>query len=189
MKVYFYSCKKNINTYLLINEASKEAILIDPCDIPQYFIEKLENEHLSLKAVCITNPNLKEIKRGVRTWQNIYNFSVFEPSNIFDNSINCTKGLQLSSFNVEVFYIRTNPHSFCMYKIENTLFTGQSLLASILQSYSHNEIVINKTKNFDENTIIFPLSGPPTTLKNLNKQNKAQANFNQNTLCTLNSVR
>lgn len=177
MKVYFYSCKKNINTYLLINETPKEAILIDPCNIPQYFIEKLENEHISLKNVCITNSTIEEIKRGVRTWQNIYDFSVFEPSNIFDDNINCTKELQLSSFNVEVFYIKTNPYSFCMYKIENTLFTGQSLLASIFQSYSHNEILINKIQNFDENTIIFPLSGALTTLKNLNKQKQNLSKF------------
>jgi hypothetical protein len=167
MKVYFYSCKKNINTYLLINETSKEAILIDPCIIPKYFIEKLENEHLSLKAACITNTNLEEIKRGVKTWQNIYNFSVFEPSNIFDDNINSTKELQLSSLNIEVFYIRTNPNSFCMYKIENTLFTGQSLLTSIFQFSSNKTQIRDKLQTFDKNITVFPLSGPPTTVKNL----------------------
>ena len=64
MKIYFYSCKKNINSYLIIDETSKEAILIDPCDIVQYFIEKLENTKCILKAVCVTNSNIEEIK----TW-------------------------------------------------------------------------------------------------------------------------
>jgi len=166
MKIYFYSCKKNINSYLIIDETSKEAILIDPCDIVQYFIEKLENTKCILKAVCITNSNIEEIKRGVKNWQNIYDFFVFEASNLFGRSIDCIKPIQLSSINMVAFFIKAHSRSSCMYKIENALFIGQSLLASILQPFSLNKTK-NKLQGIDENTIIFPLSGPPTTAKNL----------------------
>lgn len=170
MKIYFYSCKKNINTYLLINESSKEAILIDPSDIPKYFIERIENEHILLKAVCITNQNIEEVKRGLKTWQNIYAFQTFEQSSLFNGTLDCLRTIQFSSFNMEVFSIKNRNETFCMYKFENALFTGQSLLASIFQFSFLNEIAIkDKMEDFDEQTMLFPFSGPPTTLKTLRK--------------------
>ena len=177
MKIYFYSSKKSINSYLLTNEASKEAILIDPCDISEYFIEKLENEHLTLMATCITRPNIEEVKRGVKTWQKISNFSVFELSNLFSDSLDFIKNFKLSSFNIEAFRIKDDSSAFCMYKIENILFTGQSLLASIFQPVFSNKIdtedrIEDKVRCFtqcsNKETIIFPFSGPPTGIKNLN---------------------
>ena len=168
MKIYFYSCKKNINSYLLISEASKEAILIDPCDIPEYFVKRLENAHISLKAVCITNQNIEEIKRGVKTWQKIYDFLTIEPCTLFKDPKHNLKTLQLSSFNIEAFYVENQRHNFCMYKIENCLFIGQSLLTLNLQPSPINKPPIkNKMKDFDDHTVIFPFSGPPTLLKNL----------------------
>ena len=168
MKIYFYSCKKSINSFLLVNEASKEAILIDPTDIIEHFVKKLENEHYILKAVCITNSNIEEVKSGVQIWQSIYNFKSFEHSNLFSDSIESTKIFQFSSFDIEAFSIKHNVKNFCMYKIENILFTGESLLASIFQSSSFNELIIkDKMKDFDEHTIIFPFSGPPIALKTL----------------------
>lgn len=168
MKIYFYSCKKSINSFLLINEASKEAILIDPTDIIEHFVKKLENEHYILKAVCITNSNIEEVKSGVQIWQSIYNFKSFEHSNLFSDSIESTKIFQFSSFDIEAFSIKHNVKNFCMYKIENVLFTGESLLASIFQSSSFNELIIkDKMKDFDEHIIIFPFSGPPIALKTL----------------------
>ena len=152
MKIYFYSSKKSINSYLLTNEASKEAILIDPCDISEYFIEKLENEKIS-------------------------NFSVFELSNLFSDSLDFIKNFKLSSFNIEAFRIKDDSSAFCMYKIENILFTGQSLLASIFQPVFSNKIdtedrIEDKVRCFtqcsNKETIIFPFSGPPTGIKNLN---------------------
>ena len=166
MKIYFYSCKKNINTYLLINEATCEAILIDPTDLPEYFIKKIETEHCILKAVCITNPNIEEIKRGVKTWQNVYDFVVFEPYNIFNDSVDYIKSIQFSSFDMESFLIKNKSGMSCMYKIENALFTGQSLLTLIFQFYSTKETFV-KMKDFDENTVLFPLSGPLIALKTL----------------------
>lgn len=187
MKIYFYSCKKNINTYLLINEALKEALLIDPCDIPEYFIKKLENGGYTLKGVCITNPSIEEIKYGVKTWQNVYDFAIFNPSTSSKSNINDSKVIQFSSFKIEVFCIKSSIRKFCMYKIENALFTGQSLLTSIFQFSSSNEVVIkNKMKDFDEYTIIFPLSGPPTALKNL-KERELKQNLNEK-YCTLTNV-
>ncbi|MGP1521607.1 MAG: MBL fold metallo-hydrolase [Treponema sp.] len=176
MKIYFNSSKKSINTYLLIEESSKDAILIDPCDISEYFIEKLENENISLKAVCITNSSIEETKRGLKTWQNIYDFPVFKQSNLFSNDIGFIKSFQISSFNIEAFCIKRNSKTFCMYKIENALFTGQSLFASIFQPSSINKVNTkhklqnDRTQSFDEHIIMFPFSGPPTTLENFIKK-------------------
>ena len=168
MKIYFYSCKKNINSFLLINEASKEAILIDPTDVIEHFIKKLENESYILKAVCITNSNIEEVKRGVKTWQSIYDFKLFEHSNLFGDVIESVKTFQLSSFNIEAFSVKKSAkEKFCMYKIENALFTGKSLLASILHSSFNDALIKDKLNNLDEHTIIFPFSGPPIALKTL----------------------
>ena len=168
MKIYFFSCKKSINSFLLINEASKEAILIVPTDIIEHFIKKLENGSYILKAVCITNSNIEEVKRGVKTWQSIYDFQVFEHSNLFTDAIESIKTFQLSSFNVEAFSVKKSvKEKFCMYKIENALFTGKSLLASIFHPSYSDALIKDKLSNCDEHTIIFPFSGPPIALKTL----------------------
>ncbi|MGP1438445.1 MAG: hypothetical protein ACTTKH_05175 [Treponema sp.] len=168
MKTYFYSCKKNINMYLLINEELKEAILINPSMIVEYFIKKLEDAHIKLKALCIMNPEIEEIKKTVATWKKIYDFSIYEPSTVFQHIGNDIEKARfnISSFNIEAFAIKKANKTCCMYKIENSLFTSQSLLNSIL---TFNVCKPNTVENKVQ-TILFPLSGPPTTLKNLNPE-------------------
>ena len=67
MKVYFHlNIEGFSNCYVVVNEKSKESIIIDPGKITKELISQIEEQHLKLVAVLITHNHSSHI-HGLKT--------------------------------------------------------------------------------------------------------------------------
>ena len=174
MKLYFYSSRANINSYFIVNEDvnSKDGILIDPTHINEHFIEKIESEGVLLKLVLLTNANHPYILHGIRSLQKIYNFEIFSLSAREQMKRGQSFIYENGSFQIEAYPIKMNGKDVCMYKIGTLLFTGLPFLDGFLLPSDPSfleKIERERLKDFwlslSEQTLCFPLSGPPFTIK------------------------
>lgn len=174
MKVYFYSGKDNINSYLLINEITKDAIIVDPTNISEHLIFKIEQEHFLLRLALITNPQIEAIVTGLSALKKIYDFDIFcgkEQKKTKHRTDMMQPINKFGSMSIEVFSSKLNCDDICMYKIDNVIFTGMVLLDSFFRGESSfvEKSWINKIREMlfglDEHIFLFPLSGPPATIK------------------------
>ena len=179
MKIYFYANKNNINTYFIVNELQKEGILVDPINIQEHLIKKIEAEHIALKGCLATNATLDSVNRGISTLQNLYSFHLHTPNFCKTNNDSFYSSIKKQTFNIasfciEEFPIRLQNKNICMYKIGDAIFSGLFFLDCLLplEKFQLPELFGRKAlKNIlfgmNENTLLFSLSGPPTTIKTL----------------------
>ena len=77
MKIYFHLNEGGFsNCYLVVDEVSNQAIIIDPGKITKEIIARIEDNHLNLAAVLITH-NHGSHADGLRTLRKIYSPKVF----------------------------------------------------------------------------------------------------------------
>lgn len=167
------------NSYTIISENSseKEAIMIDPCIINTGMINQIEKENAVLKYVLLTHSHPSHIK-GLSTLCKIYNLKVFaaDPNlnySIDQNSemINGDGKITLKNFEIEYFSIPGHSPDSMVFKIENIIFTGDTLINGMLGSTSckySEELLVKKIaaklSHLNPNTIVMPGHGCPSTL-------------------------
>lgn len=175
MKVYFHiDLEAFSNCYAVINEKSKKAIIIDPSKITEQMIEKIEGENLEISAVLITHNHAGHIK-GLKTLQKIYDVAVYAADlEIASSPASVIKGdgmIRISGTNISYFSVPGHSTDSMVYKIENILFTGDTLEAGIIaptnSSYAKKTLITGiRTKILTqyEDTIIMPGHGPITSV-------------------------
>lgn len=185
MKVYFHLNEGGFsNCYLVVNEISNQAIIIDPGKITKDIIARIEDNHLNLAAVLITH-NHGSHADGLRTLRKIYSPKVFaadwavaadDTTVISGDGMTEIEGMQIS-------YITIPGHTSdsVVYGIGSILFTGDVLLSGEIgkTNSSYSEYILRSNieqKIFSQldSTILMPGHGPPSTL------GAAKAIYNQN---------
>jgi glyoxylase-like metal-dependent hydrolase (beta-lactamase superfamily II) len=175
MKVYFHMNQESFaNCYLVVNEKTREALLIDPCKINPVLLNQIEDEKYTLAAVLITH-NHPGHCRGLKTLRKIYSpriyaahYGVAEASTIVlkDSGVFVEAGLTVGFASVP-------GHSFdsIYYRIGNALFTGDALTAGLIGStdsgYAKQTLVSHikaKILCAGDCDIIMPGHGPPSTI-------------------------
>ena len=92
MKIYLHlDFEKLTNCYLVVNEETKQAIIIDPCKIANQLIAQIEEGNYDLMAVFITHKHENHY-RGLKTLKKIYDFSVYAADNELSTDKNVLKG-------------------------------------------------------------------------------------------------
>ena len=72
MKIYLHlKNEKLTNCYLVVNEETKQALIIDPCKISNTLISQIEAGNYDLVAVLITHKHENHY-RGLKTLKKIY---------------------------------------------------------------------------------------------------------------------
>ncbi len=175
MKIYNHrNSRSGYNSYIVINTTTKEAIIIDPGIITPKMLEHIEADNYTVVAVFITHSH-DSLAEGLSTLQKIYQPKVYAAySELLIKDAIVLKGdglLKVASLNITYFSIAGHTPDSMAYKIENTLFTGDSLLAGTIGSttnpYAKKLLITNiQTKLFIHNdkTVIFPGHGPITTI-------------------------
>lgn len=185
MKVYFHLNEGGFsNCYLVVDEISNQAIIIDPGKITKDIIARIEDNHLNLAAVLITH-NHGSHADGLRTLRKIYSPKVFaadwavaadDTTVISGDGMTEIEGMQIS-------YITIPGHTSdsVVYGIGSILFTGDVLLSGEIgkTNSSYSEYILRSNieqKIFSQldSTILMPGHGPPSTL------GAAKAIYNQN---------
>lgn len=176
MKIFtLYHTTGSVNTYLIGEESGRDAIVIDPGQIDIHFINLLEENNYIIKHILLTH-NHENHLRGVKTLLRIYNADVYcTSSNIFDiEAIAVKEGRNLSLSGIDISVIEFSEHSkdSVAYRIKNILFSGDALSAGRIgytqtteEKKQLQKNIVKKIFSIQEDIVIFPSQGPPTTLK------------------------
>lgn len=175
MKMYFHLNLEGFsNCYLIVNEITKEAIIVDPGIVTSQIIENIEMGGYKLTSVLVTHNHGSHV-HGLQTLQKIYNLEIYaadwevagEKTNVLrDEGIIQTAGLTVGYMSLPGH----TPDSM-VYKIGNILFTGDVISAGKIGSsntfFSKKALIKNihqKILSQQEDTILMPGHGPPTTV-------------------------
>ena len=185
MKIYFHINEGGFsNCYLVVNEISNQAIIIDPGKITKEIIARIEDNHLNLAAVLITH-NHGSHADGLKTLRKIYSPKVFAADwTVAANDTTVITGdgtTQIEGMQVSYLSIPGHTADSVVYSIGSILFTGDVLLSGEIgkTNSSYSEYILRSNiehKIFSqlESTILMPGHGPPSTL------GAAKAIYNQN---------
>ncbi|HPD79902.1 MAG TPA: MBL fold metallo-hydrolase [Spirochaetales bacterium] len=175
MKLYFhYSLYGFSNVYLLANDETKEAIIIDPAEFDTNLLNFIEKYNYSITGVLITH-NHKHHIQGLKTLIKIYPAKIYASSLIDETiqsiQVNDNDEFFLCGFNIKAFSIPGHSPDSLVYYTNNLLFTGDTIQAgfigSTLSQYSLTllkENISEKILNQNDMCIILPGHGPPTTI-------------------------
>lgn len=186
MKIYFiFSQEKFLNSYLVANEKTGEAIFIDPLKISLETIKLIQKHNYNLTHLLFTHGNNLLQWEGILTASKIYKNLEIVRNDFCNCNDNINKSINNSSFkliggdgklelaglNVEYFFITgLAPGAFC-YKIENVVFLGNALIAGQIGKTSSNYATQNLQKalwekifTLKKDLLLFPLKGPPTSI-------------------------
>lgn len=184
MKVYFHlSIDGFSNCYVITNETTKEAIIIDPGVVTKEIIEQIEREKYKLVGVLITHNHSSHV-RGLRTLRKIYSPVIYAADyEVAGSDTFLLKGdgiIRVAGLSVGYMSIIGHTNDSLVYKIGQILFTGDVLTAGLVgstnSSYSKKSLLSNiRSKILSQQTdiLVMPGHGPPTTVV-------AERNFNKN---------
>lgn len=174
MKIYLHlDFEKLTNCYLVVNEDTKKALIIDPCKITNTLIKQIEDGGYDLIAVFITHKHENHY-RGLKTLKKIYDFSVYAADNELSTDKNVLKGegiKEIGGLNVEYFSLPGHSSDSMVYKIGNAIFTGDVIFAGKIGSsscaYTRKYLangIKSKIFSLNDGTIIMPGHGPITSV-------------------------
>lgn len=170
MKLYFhYNAESFSNTYLVANEDTMEALIIDPSEITTKLIDQIEQGKYTLKAALITQKNVYHTA-GLITLKKIYDIEVYAADAEISGEETILYGDgQFNVCGLEVDYFSMSGHSSdsLVYKIGNGLFTGDVISAGLIGdsscNYNHTRLVNEiheKIFSMPPSNLLFPGRGP-----------------------------
>ena len=175
MKIYFHM---NVdffsNSYIIVNEETNEAVLVDPGKITKEMINQLEDNHYTPAAVLVTH-NHEEHLRGLKTFLKIYECPVYAAESkvlgIQTNVIHGEGKLTLAGLEVEYFPVPGHTPDSMVFKVGSVLFTGGVIGAGTIGETNSNYSKMILKKGIEqkiltqsEDTTIMPGYGPLTTV-------------------------
>lgn len=175
MKVYFHlNIDAFSNCYLVTNPEKKQAIIIDPCKINKEILEQIENEQYKLVAVLVTHNHASHL-RGLETLRKIYTPRIYAADyEVADSDTIVLKGdgvLKIAGLHVGYMSVPGHSADSMVFRIGRLLFTGDTISAGLISntnsSYSKRTLMSNiqtKILSQQEDTIIMPGHGPPTSI-------------------------
>lgn len=180
MKIYFYLNVMGFsNCYTIVNERTDEAIIIDPGRVTTRMIRQLETGGYKLVAILVTHNHGSHV-HGIKTLTKIYSPRIYgadaniASSSYVSSTTHILTGdgkLRIAGLSVEHIAVPGHTIDSMMYKIGNVIFTGDAISAgnvgSTSSSYSSAILRDNLKKKIlsqNENTILMPGHGPPTTI-------------------------
>ena len=176
MKIYpHYSHQGSVNSYLVGNEVSKEALIIDPGKISGEVIAHIEKNGYTLTGVCITHNHLHHYGYGLPTLLKIYKPRIYAADQAlvgkYGKMLRGDCMLSIAGFSVECFSVPGHSPDSYLFKIDNCIFSGDSLTAGVPGSTLHSfaaktlaEQLEKKLFVYDDSFLLFPGHGPPTTI-------------------------
>ncbi len=177
MRIYpHYSPDTTVNSYLIGNDTTHQAIMIDPGRITDEVLNCIEKNNYTLTAIFITHNHKNHHAYGLKTLLKIYSPKIYAADTGLVNKNgtvlhkDCT--LSVAGFDIECFSVPGHSPDSYMFKINNTVFTGDSITAGMmgktLHSFAEKSLTENLEKKLfplDDKLILLPGHGPPSTLE------------------------
>lgn len=175
MKIYFHLNLSGFsNCYIIVNENTKEALIIDPGKITPEIIEHIEIDNYKLTGVLVTH-NHESHTNGIKTLLKIYTPVIYAAdSEIAGNETVVLKGdgvISIAGLTIGYMSLPGHTPDSMVFKVGRILFTGDSIssgkIGSTSSNYSKNTLISNikmKILSQQEDTVLMPGHGPPTTV-------------------------
>lgn len=174
MKIYLHlDIETFSNCYLVVNENSMEAVIIDPCKVSNEIISQLENGPYTLKGILVTH-NHSSHTSGISTLKKIYDVQVFAADAEVCGEENLLKGdgeIKIAGLVISHYSVPGHSSDSIVYKIGNALFTGDVISAGKIGSsscnYTHTRLcsgIKSKIFTMSNANLIFPGHGPLTSV-------------------------
>ncbi|MDR2784702.1 MAG: MBL fold metallo-hydrolase [Treponema sp.] len=192
MRIFFQYCLPGFtNCYILGSESIPgEAIIVDPGEMGADVLTTIENNEYSLKGVLITHDHKGHV-RGLRTLRRIYDVEIYAVNHIvMDYRTNLVRDgdlLNIGPFRTEVISVPGHSSDSAVYKIDNWLFTGDTMSAGLVGTTASSygaalqmTAIRSKILSLRGDFIVFPGHGPPSTLEAERQFNAGILNYEQN---------
>jgi glyoxylase-like metal-dependent hydrolase (beta-lactamase superfamily II) len=175
MKIYNYvSLEHFSNCYLITEDMTMQAIIVDPCKINAQILTQIESGPYQLVAALVTH-NHTGHTRGISVLQKIYDLKIYAADyEMAKNKAAVLKDdgtLRLAGLDIRYFSVPGHSFDSMVFQIGKVLFTGDVITAGLVgttySSYTKKLLVSTiKEKIFsqDETCILLPGHGPPTTI-------------------------
>jgi len=176
------------NSYLLGPDEGGDAILIDPGVMDLELLNLIENNNFYVKHILVTTPHEAHVQ-GLKTILKIYEATIhsgassvldFPCFQVYDGDT-----INLTGFDITVFNISGHSEDSIVYKLEDALFTGDAFGAGLVGDSPNpytvailKSTILKKIAPLDDNLLIFPGHGPPSTLE---AERKFNPGFTKNT--------
>ncbi len=163
------------NTYVVGPRDGGDAILVDPGRFDVSLLELIENAGFYIRAVLISHDHWNHIQ-GLRTLLKIYNASIYAGN----DSVSGFPAMQVlggtcvstAGMDVEVIDVEGHSNDSRVFKVGSYVFTGDILSAGRIGSSETTdsrgiliESIKNKLMSLDEDMLLLPGHGPPTTVE------------------------
>lgn len=175
MTVFFhYSLHGFANVFLVGNDATMDAVIVDPAAFTLGLLQFIEDKGYTVKAVLVTHGHARHID-GLRTLLRIYDAEVFS-SNATLGDIPCrmvTDGEVFTVCGLTVQALSVPGHSAdsMVYRLDKLLFTGDTLGAGLIgktmSQYGNKllkEQLARKVLTLADDCLVLPGHGPPSTI-------------------------
>lgn len=172
MKIYFELNTANFsNSYLLVNEISHGALLIDPAELSEKTLLRIEKLQCTLSAILLTS-NEKAHRTFIDTIEKIYKPKIYSSASLTSPTISQSGRFREAGFTIRYKQIAGTSEDAIIYKIGNVLFTGKILCAGTIgnaaSSYAELTLRANiaqKIFSEEDASIIMPYFGPPSSIE------------------------
>lgn len=184
MKIYFHLNLDGFsNCYVVTNEFTMEALIIDPGIITKEILEQIESGPFNLTAVLITHNHASHV-RGLTTLKKIYTPKIFAADfDLAGSEETILKGdgiIQIAGMYVGYMAVPGHTADSLAYKIGRAIFTGDALTTGIIgetnSSYARRTLISNlqtKILSQQDDIILMPGHGPPVSVAAERKFNPA----------------
>jgi hydroxyacylglutathione hydrolase len=175
MKLYqLYSLYGFSNVYMLGNEATKEALVVDPAEMNVALLDQIEKDSYALKGILITHNHAHHV-RGLRTMLKIYDAPVFA-ANAQVLGVPCRivrdgESFALCGVTIDVYSVPGHSPDSIVYRVDRLLFTGDALHAGLIgRTLSpYNAVTLAERLQArilaqPDDCVILPGHGPPSTV-------------------------
>jgi len=175
MKIYqHYSLYGFSNVYLVGNDVTKEAFVVDPAEMNASLLGHIEKNGYALKSVFITHNHNHHV-RGLKTLLKIYDAQVFA-ANASVAGFPCRalrdgESVATCGFSVDALSVPGHSPDSLVFRIDGVLFTGDALHAGLIGKTlsGYNAVTLAdslRAKVLDQadEFVILPGHGPPSTV-------------------------
>jgi glyoxylase-like metal-dependent hydrolase (beta-lactamase superfamily II) len=179
-----------LGTDITGKESPRDAVVVDPGSMEEPMVNFIEKHHYTLRGVLITHDHLNHV-HGLRTLKRIYETKIYAVNPMVRNHktqvIRDGDTLHLGELTIAVITVPGHSSDSAVFRINQTLFTGDTITAGLLGSTisSYGKIIQmnglrSKVLSLPGNFVVLPGHGPPTSLEAERQFNAGIQSYGQN---------
>ena len=173
--VFHYSVENFSNTYVVGPKEGGDALLVDPGVLDVRLLEAIESNGFNIRWVLITRCQPAHV-RGLRTLKKVYDAEIYSRQTaVLEFECQMVKPgthLQLGNYRIDCLCFPELSHDTVVYRYQNWVFCGDLVSAGkpgkTASAYAQANLAVALERRFftwQDDLLIFPGEGPPTTLR------------------------